>query len=340
MRSVALLAALLILPACDKKSDDKADATAKKSGDANAKGDGEKGGDSKDGDKDSKDTAAAAGGGGASAVTYIPESATILVGVDIATLVKNPLYTANKADFDKDFTKALDAMSKCEVPLENWKTLVMGINPDGEETVTVAIQATGLGKKSALDCIKKEMEADGKSEKDEWTIADDGKTFSNKEAAGFAVSDDLIVMTSLPLKDSVAELVAGKGKPASAGAMKALLARVDQTKPVWVSALIPAQFGGMAGATLGGTPTDVTMTADFSSGLALHVAVGIDKPADVAKKAQTEWDKNKALLGTLGVPQTIADSVKIGAADKTLTIDLSATDADPKSLTEMAKKEL
>lgn len=338
MRSVALLAALLILPACDKKSDDKADATAKKSGDAKAKGDGDKGGDSKDGDKGSKDKAAAAGGG-ASAVAYMPESATVLVGVDIATLVKNPLYAANKAGFDKDFLKGLDSMSKCEVPLENWKTVVMGVNPTGGEAVTVAIQATGLGKKTALDCIKKEMEAD-EANKDEWTIAEDGKTFSNKEATGFAVSDDLIVMTSLSLKDSVAELVAGKGKAASAGAMKPLLARVDQTKPVWVSALIPAQFGGMAGATLGGTPTDVTMTADLSSGLALHIAVGIDKAADAAKKAQGEWDKNKPMLATLGVPQAIADSVKIGATDKTLTVDLSATEAELKSVSEMVKKEL
>ncbi len=339
MRSAPLVAVLLLLPACDdKKSEDKADTAAK--GDAKDGGDSKDGGDKKgkDGDKGIGDVVADAAGG-AKSMAYLPEAATVVFAMDVGAVVKTPMWTANKAGFDKDFVQGLETMAKCEVPIDNWKKMVVGVDPNAGEAFAIEMHATGLGKKSTIECMQKEMKAAGS--KEEWTLAADGKSFTSKDATGFAVNDDLVVMTNAAWKDAVSGLIDGKGNAASAGAMKGLLGRVDQTKPLWVAAQIPAQFGGMGGAAIGAVPKDITLAVDLpDGGMTLSAAVGVDNAAEAAKKVQAEWDKAKPMVAGLGVPQTVADSLKIAAKDDTITVDLTATKADVDKITETVKGQL
>ncbi|MEM6988994.1 MAG: hypothetical protein AAF721_00810 [Myxococcota bacterium] len=339
MRSTALLAALLLLPACDdKKSDDKAD-TAAKGKDADGK-DAKAGDDTKDGEKGKGDPVAGAkaGGGGGDSLKYIPDAATVVFGMDVVAITKNPLWETGKESFDKDFLEGLELMKKCEVPLENWKSMTVGLDPNAKDAVTVVMSATGIGKKTTIECINKEMTA--KDPANEWKLEDDGKKFVSKDATGFAVNDDLVVMANTGWKDAAAGLIGGKGASAADGKLKPLLGRVDQGKTVWVAATIPAEVGGMATAAIGAAPKDVTATIDLSAGLAVHVEVGVDNAAEAAKKAQTQWDQAKGMAAGVGVPQSVTDSVKIASNDTSITVDASATADDLKKISESVKGKL
>ena len=352
MRFAAAICALLLVPACkddkpsDKKEEGKADgAKAESKKDDGKKDDGKKD-DGKKGDGGDTKVAAEGGdeGGGeeggdtpagsaVAVVKLVPEAATVMGGLDLAAIVAGPSWDKTKESFDANAKDAIEVATKCKVGPKSWKTAVIGADPNSE-SVVMALEATGIGKKDTLDCIHKEVKA--KNGQDPWTASDDGKTLDMGDGAGHVVSDDLLVFASATWNDSMKDLIAGKGHAAADGALKSLIDRTDSAKHVWFAGRIPADMAGMAALVIGTSAKDVSGWIDLSAGLELSVMVGVDDATTAKTTLDGQWAEMKPSATAMGVPKAVVDSVKIGTKDGALTLEAKASAADLDAISKLA----
>lgn len=280
-------------------------------------------------------------GGGASAAgeKLIPEQATILVGVDVAGLMKSKLYTDNKSKFESQpgYKEMAEAAKGCNLDPEKALSSVL-FGTDAKDGFAVVLSGEGLGDEKNLTCVAdKAKEKNGG--KAPFTIADEGgkKTLKMDDGTGFIIDGKTIVVASKPWADKVKELVDGKGKSAKDGANKDLFGRADQSNHIWFAGLAPEQLSGMAKAQGGIDVKDFSGSVDLSSGLAVKFAAGLGAPeqaADLKKKADENMPMAKMGLGMMGLPASVADSVKIDAKGNVLSFEMKMSDADLKTAQE------
>lgn len=280
-------------------------------------------------------------GGGASAAggKLIPEQATILVGVDVAGLMKSKLYTDNKSQFEsqREYKEMTEAAKACNLDPEKVLSSVL-FGTDAKDGFSVVLTGDGLGDEKNLTCISdKAKEKNGG--KAPFTIADEGgkKTLKMDDGTGFIVDNRTIVVASKPWADKVKELIDGKGKSAQDGANKDLFARADQSNHIWFAGLAPEQVAGMAKGQAGIDVKDFSGSVDLGSGLAVKLAAGLGAPeqaADLKKKADENMPMAKMGLGMVGLPPSVADSVKIDAKGNVISFEMKMSDADLKTAQE------
>ncbi|MCX4244807.1 hypothetical protein [Paraliomyxa miuraensis] len=281
---------------------------------------------------------AACKGGGGDAAKLIPESATMVGGVDLAALQSTQSWKDNKGMVESQGKEVLDAMSACNLGLDKWKSLTFGVDPSGGEKFAAVVVADGLGKKENLDCAAGKIKE--KSGKDPWTAEEEGKVLKmdGDKGVAYVVDDNTIAVASKDWADAVKGLTKGEGKNAFDGPLKDVIGRTDTGKHVWFAGKIPDDAKGMAKMAGDiGEPQDVAGWMDLSGGIELWVAVGL-KDADQATKAkdtiQTQFDGMKAMAGQFGVPQGVVDSVKFDTKDNAFTVTAKASDADLKTIQE------
>jgi hypothetical protein len=280
---------------------------------------------------------AACKGGGGDAAKFVPESATMLGGIDFAGIQGTQVWKDNKADFEKDSKDQLDAMAACNLGLDKWKAASFGMADGGKWAVVVV--ADGLGKKENIDCahgkLKEKMGGN-----DPWVSEEEGKVLKNfmmsEGDMAYVVDDNTVAVASKEWAEDVKKLTKGEGKSALDGKLKDVIGRTDTGKHVWVAALADENMKGSA-KELGdvGEPQDVAGWLDLSSGLELWASVNFKSGDDATKAkdaAQKKFDEMKPLAGQMGVPQTVIDSVKIDTKDSAVTVSAKMTDADAKTL--------
>jgi hypothetical protein len=138
----------------------------------------------------------------------------------------------------------------------------------------------------------------------------------------------MLAIASSDWKDSVAELIDGKGSPAIENSKKDLMSKVDTKKAIWFVANIPPELAGMA--AMAGSELTKVKTAvgsvDLSKGVALELVAGFDS-SDEAKAAA---DKVQALndMGKGETPENlkgVSESVKIEASGSDVKLSASAS---------------
>src|SRR5688572_22048280 len=91
---------------------------------------------------------AACKGGGGDAAKFIPEAATMVGGADLAALQGTQAWKDNKAMIESQGKEQLDAMAACNLGLDKWKSVTIGMDPaGGDEKVAGVVVADGIGKK-------------------------------------------------------------------------------------------------------------------------------------------------------------------------------------------------
>lgn len=290
---------------------------------------------------------AACKGGGAASAKLIPEGATMVGGVDLAAVQKSSSWEDNKAMLESQGKEALDAMGKCNLGLDKFKNITVGMDPaGGDEKLAVVIVADGIGKKENLDCAKGEIKKQEGGDEEPWTEEEEGKVLKldGGKATAFVVDDNTIAIAGKAWAEDVKKLVGGEGKSAFDGGLKDVIARTDTSKNIWFAGKLPDEAKGMAKMAGDiGEPTDVAGWADVSSGLEVFVAVGFGSGDDATKAKEAvekQWEGVKGMASGAGVPQGVVDSVKFGADGSAATITAKASAEDMKTIEAEVKKNM
>lgn len=268
---------------------------------------------------------------GAAADKFIPADAALLAHIDIKGLAGSPLWAANKAlmDSDPEVKKQMDTFAACNMPFEGFKTVDIGVGPEGKDVAIVAV-GTGIGKPENLRCLQE------KGADKDWKIEDkDGKVrlvFDNGEAYGHPVDDDTIAVATKTWDTAVLGLIGGTGTSVRDGGLKDVLAQADQSKHVWFAGNLPPQLAALATTAPGMSSMaglkSVAGSLDLTAGLGLVLAFGMENP-DKAKTTLAEVQKQfaqvKPMAGMLGIPSTAVDKVQFEAKDAAVTMTASLT---------------
>lgn len=284
------------------------------------------------------------GGAAGDAAKLIPDAATVVGGANVEAMMKSPLYEGNKEMLEKgDQKEAMEAAKACNLGPDTWKSVVFGADPDGGDAkMAVVLVATGLGKKENLDCIAGKLKEENDGE-DPWTSEEkDGKlvlTIDEGDMIGYVVDDNTLAVAGKDWAGAVKELIDGKGKPAIENSLKDVLGRTDMSKAIWAAGVVP---DSMAKGPMGGMK-DGAMWIDMSSGLELMGSVGV-KDADTAtakaKEFQGMYEGVKGMAGSVGVPASVTDSVKIEAKDAAINVSAKASKEDLEKINEAVQKKL
>ncbi len=276
-------------------------------------------------------------GGAGDAVKLVPDSATMIAGVDIKGVMGSKLYAQIKDKAEAGAKEGIESAKKCNLGPDTWKSVVIGADPSkGDKAMVAIITADGAGKKENLECVQKEMKA-ANGDKEPFTFEEDGKVLKMEgdDGVGYVINDNTIAFAGKDWADAVKELRDGKGKNAMDGSLKDLVGRTDTGKHIWFAGSIPSDMASMA-AGAGFTPKDVSGWLDLSSGVSIQAAVGTDDAEKVAGTLQTQFDGMKGMATSQGVPQGTVDSVKIGNKDGAVTVEASMSDDDVKAVMEKA----
>lgn len=265
-----------------------------------------------------------------------------MVGVDVAGLMKSKLYTDNKAlvESKAEYKEMAEAAKACNLDPEKALSSVL-VGTDAKDGVAIVLTGDGLGDEKNLTCIadKAKEKNNGKTP---FTIVDEGgkKTLKMDEGdgTGYIVDGRTIVIATKPWAAAVKDLIDGKGKSSQDGPHKDLFARADQSKHVWAAGVAPEQLAGMAKGA--GADVDVknfSGSLDLSDGLGISVTAGLgsaEQASGLKKKADEALPMAKMGLAMVGLPATVADSVKIEAKDALLSFEMKMSAADLKTAQE------
>lgn len=283
------------------------------------------------------------GGGAGDAAKLVPDSATVIGGVDLKAAMGSALYKDNQKMLEEGEGKeALEAAKACNLGPDKFKSIVFGADPTGGDAkMMFVISADGIGKKENLECIHGKIKE--KEGEDPWTMEEkDGKmvlTIDGGDATGYVVSDGMLAVAGKDWAGSVKELIDGKGKAAIDNSLKDVVGRTDTSKTMWAAGSIPSE---MASGPADGAK-DAAGWVDLSGGLELMASVGFGSADDAKKKAEefnTMFEGAKGGAAAFGVPEAVVNSIKIEAKDSAVAVSAKASAEDVKKISENAGKAL
>jgi hypothetical protein len=286
---------------------------------------------------------AACKGGGGDAAKFIPDSANMVGGADLAGLQSTKLWSDHlKPMVEGAGKEQLDAMTACNLGLDKFKNVVVGADTNGgDDKMAVVVVADGVGKKENLDCAAGKIK-EKSGGKDPWTTEEDGKVLKFEDGkVAYVVDDNTLVMAGKDWADSVKKLTKGEGKSAFDGALKDIIGRTDPGKHIWFAGTMPGELGTMAASQLGASPKDFAGYVDLSSGAETKVSVGFasgEEAESVKTKVQGLWDgMGKELAKAQGMSEDSLNGIKFGTDGNALTVEAKASEADVTKAMDQAK---
>ena len=267
-------------------------------------------------------------GGGADAVKLIPDSAEMIFGVNPKAVTGSDVYkTYSEKIPDDGLKKATTALEGCNLSIDSLDALVVGVSMD--ENATVVVSGKGIGNKENVVClIDKMAEESGSEEKAEVTSVDGKDVVEQEDGRVYLVNENTIAFATKGWQDAVAELIDGKGKPATENSLKDLYGKADTKAAVWMLGNVPAdvakQAEGMAKASA--AVKSFVGKIDLSSGFGLElIAVFADDAG--ATEAATELTALVEQFGPMAGEEMagVVKSVKIEASGSDLNLSVAAS---------------
>lgn len=329
--------ALLAGPGCKGKEeakDEKADGGGKADGaEADAKGGEAKGGEAK-AEGGEAAPVAATGGPVAGPTKLIPDSATVMAHIDLQAIAKTKYWqdAMKLSQANPDFKKQMDALNGCNIKPEGLKSVTIGT--DAKDKVAAVLAGDGVGKVENLECMVNKLKEEGEEGA---SIADkDGKKIllleqDGEKMEGHPIDENTLVFTQEAWAPEVTKLAGGDGTAAVEGKLATVVGRTDTSKAVWFAAHSGAWADNPMAAGQAKDLLDVGGTVDFTSGVALTLAIASTN-ADKAKELKTGLDAMMPQAAVLGVPKVVTDKLKIEQKDAIVTATLALTDEEVASL--------
>lgn len=268
------------------------------------------------------------------ALRIFPDDATVLAGVDIAAVIQAPAFGPFLAvDAPMDLRPALAAATQCGLGRDTWRSVTFASTLSSSNT-GFALRADGAGSLDKLECVRARMKAD--SGKDPFTLA---TTPSGIELAfddgsrGWVVDPCTVVIASKQWIAPVRARMQGVGTAAIEGRLASATARADQRKHAWLAIVTDPV---LMGSTLPGVQ-DLAASLEVTSRVSLTASLAFAEPSAAAKQSaelERQVSSMKSMFVSMGVPQSIADRIKIGPAGSFVMI---SADADERELAQIAK---
>ncbi len=278
-------------------------------------------------------------GAGSDAIKLVPDSAEMIGGVNVQSMMKSPLYADNKDKMEAEAKEMMDAAKACNIDPEKLDGILFGA--DSKQNGVVVIVGDGVGKEDNVKCAIDKIKEKDSSAKIEIKDKDGRKAVEvdGGKAFGYMVNDRTLAFASADWNSKLIERIDGKGTAATEGSLKEVLTMTDTSKSIWFAGNIPSDAAAALGPASSAKRVGGWM--DFSAGLALNVTASFgsaDDATKVADEAKKQFDDVKGLAGLIGIPGSVVESVKIEASDTKVSVSASATVDDVKAISETVKK--
>lgn len=257
----------------------------------------------------------------------IPDRAILLAGVDVAALVTLPVWPRLRDSLGTRQKDQMKAAAGCGVDVDKWRTFVIGTEPV-TRGMAMVVTVEGIGKKETLRCLSGVLG---------FTLTADGKRMSDHTGGGVVLDDDSIAFASTAWMDLLDARIEGKGTAAAAGPLRAALSRTDRSKTLWVAGTLPEVQGELVAAALGTKIHDVAGWADLRDGLDVQISIAVPDGKETLQQLQLKWLGAKMLAESRAVPKGVADSVELTEKDDVVTVALSATPEETRTLTDSVR---
>lgn len=261
----------------------------------------------------------------------IPDVAKVVGGVDLAGLRSTALWSKHSDEVLREGKTTIEALERCKLGLEHWRSVTFGIDPEGELRFAAALVAEGLGKASTLECAVREV-AQGSGD-EPWTIREGGKVVElDRGTLAYVIDDDTLLVVGMPWIPDVERLREGKGRSAFDGELGRALQRTDTSKHVWFAGVVPAEASKLTGANPDmPQPKDIAAWLDLGDGVEFYAAVNVGSEDGAAQTRRTMEQQFTALEGMatgFGIPAAVMKSVKFDTAGPAVTATAKASEKD------------
>ena len=254
----------------------------------------------------------------------IPSESLLVAGVDVAALVKLPIWAELRDSLGTRQREQMRAATDCGAGPDKWRTFVIGTDPT-TRGMAMVVTVEGIGKKETLKCLEGALG---------FELSPDGKTMSDHTGGGIVVDDDAIAFASTGWMRLLEARIEGKGSSVAEGSLSSAIKRSDPGKTLWVAGTLPPAQRTMAAAFLGKEPQDVAGWADLAAGLKVQLSVTVDDAKGVLSSLQLQWLAFRGGLESRGVPKGIVDSVTFSEKGGAVYVDVSATADETRTLTD------
>jgi hypothetical protein len=257
-------------------------------------------------------------------IDLVPSEASMVGSIDLASLGASPLFTALRQKLlDGELKSLHEAAQSCDVGLPRWHRVTFGTTADSNDFATV-IQGEGIGRAQNVACLGEAIaRKDGKAP---WTMTEGGDRprYELEGRTGWIVDECTVVLASTKWTATVEELLRGNGKSVLGGPLEPAIRRTTVTRSAWFAGIVPATTS--KGSVFEGA-ADVAASVDIASGFALSAAFRFTDPGVAGAKA-IEMRKKLvdafAILGGMGLPQSVLDRIRIEAQGSLVVVEGSA----------------
>lgn len=271
----------------------------------------------------------------------IPSTAVAVGSVDVTAVTRSQLYRDHRADIENnaDVAPVIGALKRCGIPWSSFDRFTAGLGPKDE--LAVVVEAPGVGRKSTLECVARELPASSKGA----TVKVRGRGCGAKievdgEVVGFKVDSSTIVMVEDGWAPVVRDRLHGQGLPITGAGLGAGISRADRGRPLWFAGLLDANakrsFSNSSAAKLDRFVGSIDLARGFQLSL-----LGEADSANAARALRDELGgylaMGRTMLSTLQLPPDFLDSVTIDSRGHTVTLDAALTLGDLERLEAAAR---
>lgn len=264
-------------------------------------------------------TAGTCSAGGVDALAMVPANATLVMGVDVPTLVRSPYYAAHRRELEiGGFKRVLELAAACDLGISGWRALTIALD-GGKNTTTIVAQADGLGDRRRLECVRERAAAEVGAAA-AFTIADvDGRVeLAFDGATGWVVDPCTLVVSDAASVEGTRARLRGNAPTALGGVITRAIGRVGTRRPFWLAAAPVDSLGPSVA-----NARDLAIGLDVDRGF--HIDASLAFPdATSARTGSTTIEAELASLRSMvmafGLPAAVGDSLGVTAAGTLVSI--------------------
>lgn len=280
-------------------------------------------------------------------VRLVPDAAQYVMRMRPPVLLGHPdaqAVLAKVESTDPRLEAVTSAVRACLGTLDALDDVVLGF--DDAKHVVLAAHAKGLGTEATWRCLERESVARGRSLELVITGTARGEgpqlRSSDGDDVGYFADDDTMVMVSTSWDADVQARLRGEGTAAVEGGLAGTMARIHQDDPLWLA----GRIAGLAELGLADSPMagidDVAVDLRLE-GVDLLVTTSVDagEAADATRvrdDLQRKVDEFKAVIPALGLPATLGTKLAFVAAGDVVTLELSLTGDELRSMRETIER--
>lgn len=253
------------------------------------------------------------------ALAMLPASATLVMGVDVPTLVRSPYYSAHRRELEiGGFKRVLELAAACDLGISGWRTLTLAI--DGpQNATTIVAQADGLGDRRRLECVRDRAAAEVGTAA-AFTLADvDGRIELTLDGAtGWVVDPCTLVISEASAAETTRARLRGNSRSALGGAVTGAMGRVGTRRPFWLAAAPVDSLGPSVA-----NARDLAIGLDVDRGFRIDASLAFPD-ATSARTASTtieaELTSLRSMVMAFGLPAAVGDSLGVTATGTLVSI--------------------